>query len=208
MGTWRGISFLLLAISCCATAGEPGELTISDKDGVYRIRMEMQVDAPAAHVYQVLTDFRHIYRLNPSITESKVMSSGESDGIRVRTLIEDCVLLRCMRIARTETVYRNGNEHLHVVTDPEHSDFKSGITDWWILPDGETSRVVYQAEMEPDFFIPPVIGRFVMKKKLREGILTSFENLECIARVNAGLVVADYPLRDGYPYLEETGCGR
>ena len=207
-GTRRLVQIVFLSISCNLLAGELGELSIKDNDGVYAVRLEMRVDAPASYVYQVLTDYRHVYRLNSSITASEVITDSTSGTPRVRTVIEDCFLIHCLKIARTETVYTEEDMHLHVVTDPEVSDFKSGITDWWILPDGNGSRVIYIAEMEPDFYVPPIIGPFVMKSELRNGILTSLENLECIARDNAGLTTSNYQPADGYPYLEQNACGR
>lgn len=210
---WR----CLLALFCALVlpgpmgdlmAGQLDEMKVTHVDGVYQVRVQMQIDAPPSYVYQVLTDFRHIYRLNPAITESEIMTPSVSGAARVRTRIEDCVLIRCMSIQRTETVHINGREHLHVVTDPETSDFKSGTTDWWIRPAGEGTRIIHQSAMEPDFYIPPVIGQFVMKRKLRDGILKSLRNIECIARVRAGLETEAFLPVDGYPYLAEEGCGR
>jgi len=39
--------------------------------------------------------------------------------------------------------------------------------------------------MEPDIFIPPVVGKFLIKKSIREGMHTSFANLENISSVLA-----------------------
>jgi len=207
-GKRRLVPLVFLSISCNLMAGELGELSIRDNDGIYTVRLEMRVDVPAHYIYQVLTDYRHIYRLNSSITASEVITDSTAGPPRVRTVIEDCIVIRCLKIARTETVYAEGDMHLHVVTDPEVSDFKSGITDWWVLPDGNGSKVIYRAEMEPDFYVPPIIGPFVMRSELRNGILKSLENLECIARDNAGLITSNYHLRDGTSYLEENVCGR
>jgi hypothetical protein len=41
--------------------------------------------------------------------------------------------------------------------------------------------------MEPDFFIPPVIGSYFVKQKLRKSTLASLARIECIARIQAGL---------------------
>jgi hypothetical protein len=39
--------------------------------------------------------------------------------------------------------------------------------------------------MEPDFFIPPVIGNAIVKAKLREELMTSFTRLEKIASIQS-----------------------
>jgi len=213
-GRWRGHAarlagahWLLLAIVCGLAAGELQELSVTDNGGTYHIRTVMWVDAPADQVYKVLTDFEHIYRLNPSITESEVLPPAEPGTTRVRTLIEDCVWFRCLKINRMQSVHEDSPWYLRVETDPRSSDFKSATTEWWVLPYGdEATKVIYDAQMTPDFYLPPVVGRFVLKIKLRESVVTSFERLECIARINAGLVPRGRIARDGYPYTEHSDC--
>jgi len=170
-----------------SSAGELTELNVNEQDGVYRIRMEMQVDAPATHVYEALTDFARISRLNPAITRSETLPSQIPGVTRVRTLIEDCILVHCVSISRVEEIREGLPGHLHVETDPRQSDFKSGFAHWWIKPQGTGSTVIYEASMEPDFFLPPLVGRVFMKRGLREGILETFENLERIASLDAGM---------------------
>jgi len=202
-----GAHWLLLLVFCGLAASELEELSVTDNNGSYRIRTVMWVDAPADQVYKVLTDFEHIYRLNPSITESEVLPPAEPGTTRVRTLIEDCVWFRCLKIHRMQRVYEDGPWYLRVETDPRHSDFKSATTEWWILPYGdESTKVIYDAQMTPDFYIPPIIGRFILKSKMRERIVTSFEKLECIARINAGLIPKDRFRREGYPNTGESDC--
>jgi len=184
-----GLAVLVLAALTAGaetvSAGELANLDVSERDGVYRIRMEMLVDAPAGNVYQVLTDFAQISQLNPAITESNTLPSETPGTLRVRTLIEDCILLHCVAISRVEEIREGAPGHLHVETDPRLSDFKSGSAHWWVKPAGNNSMVVYEATMEPDFFLPPLLGRMIMKRGLREGIVESFGNLERIARLNA-----------------------
>ena len=50
---------------------------------------------------------------------------------------------------------------------------------------GDRSRIEYESTMEPDFFIPPVIRKFMAKKSIRTEVATSFTNLERVANVLA-----------------------
>ncbi len=68
---------------------------------------------------------------------------------------------------------------------PERSEFKSGRTVWRVCSMGDRSRIEYESTMEPDFFIPPVIGKFMAKKSIRTEVATSFTNLERVANVLA-----------------------
>ena len=76
---------------------------------------------------------------------------------------------------------------LQATTVPALSSFKSGHAEWKILRMEERTQVTYQAQMEPDFFIPPLIGSYFVKQKLRKSMLASLARIECIARIQAGL---------------------
>jgi len=66
----------LLAVAGCglysslSTAGQVFNMSAGDKHGVYHLALAMIVDAPFADVHHVVTDYVHIYRIDPSIVES------------------------------------------------------------------------------------------------------------------------------------------
>jgi hypothetical protein len=65
------------------------------------------------------------------------------------------------------------------------SEFKSGKARWEITPVDDASHVVYEAYLEPDFFIPPVLGTHLVKQHLLEEFTTTFISIERIASFNA-----------------------
>jgi hypothetical protein len=178
---------LALCTVAPAGAGSLSNLEISENSGSYRIRIVMLVHAPAHHVHSVLTDYRHIYRLNPSITESEILPSPHSGAIRVKTRMEGCIFFFCREVDRVEEVRELHAGHLQAVIIPEHSDFTSGAASWLIRAVGDDSQIVYEAQVTPAFFIPPLIGSYFVKRTFAEAAMTSFAQLECIARIRAGL---------------------
>jgi len=72
-----------------------------------------------------------------------------------------------------------------LTTIPTLGSFKSGHAEWKILGMEERTQVIYQAQMEPDVYIPPLIGNYFVKRKLRKSILASLAKIECIARIQA-----------------------
>jgi len=74
---------------------------------------------------------------------------------------------------------------VHAEIIPELSQFKSGQTLWRINTLDEQCKVTYLSNMEPDIFIPPVVGKFLVKKSIREEVKISFANLEKIAQILA-----------------------
>lgn len=179
--------FLALCVIAPARAGYLSSLDISENSGSYRVRLVMLIQAPAHYVHSVLTDYRHIYRLNPSITESEILPSPRNGAIRVKTRMEGCIFFFCRDVDRVEEVREVNAGHLQAVIIPEHSDFTSGSADWLIQAVGDDSRVVYEAQVTPAFYIPPIIGSYFVKRTFAAAVMTSFRRLECIARIRAGL---------------------
>jgi hypothetical protein len=161
------------------------ELQVSVAKGVYSINLAVQMHVPARYVYRVLTDYVHIYRLDPAITESEILPSPEAGVVRVRTRLADCIAVFCIKIDRVEEVRELGHDILQVTTIPTLNSFKSGHAVWKILGKEENTQVIYQAQIEPDFYIPPLIGSYFVTEKLRQSISASLAKIECIARIQA-----------------------
>lgn len=187
----RIVRMVCLMLAVCpfapAWASNLSNIEISENSGNYRVRMVMLVHAPARYVSSVLTDYKYIYRLNPSITESEILPSPRSGTVRVRTRMQGCIFFFCRDVDRMEEVREVNSGHLQAVIIPEQSDFTSGSADWRIQPAGDNSRIVYEAQVTPAFFIPPIIGSYFVKRTFAEAVITSFARLECIARIRAGL---------------------
>ena len=66
---------------------------------------------------------------------------------------------------------------------PESSQFISGTTQWSIEAEGEDTRITYHTEVEPDFYIPPVVSKFLIKKAIKQEFQTCFANLELITNI-------------------------
>ena len=164
---------------------KPPEIEIIEQSGAYQIKVVAVIDAPATHVRYVLTDYRHIYRLNPSIIESEVLKQDDDGSVSVRTRVIGCAAWFCEELERVEKVRLLPSGDIFAEIIPELSEFKSGQTHWRIKTLGEHCEVTYLAEMEPDIFIPPVVGKFLIKKSIRQEMQTSFTNLEKISSVLA-----------------------
>ena len=183
-----GVLYLALQIcmSGVSNAGQVESFNIIAADGVYEANIVAILDAPANYVYGVITDFRHIYRINPSIVESEILSVENNAIIRVRNRLEHCFAIFCFQIDLVEDVAEIGNRHIVATTVSELSSFESGNTMWHVRPFSEDSaRVQYRAKMKPNFFIPPLIGSHLVKSFLRKEITNSLFRIECNARIAA-----------------------
>ena len=160
-----------------AMALDIDDLHITKQGHVYQAQMTFGVAASVHQVIAVLTDYGVPQRLNPKVTKVEVIS--QQRGItRVRTEIRSCVFFFCRDVALTQDVT--------VVADtvqadivPDESDFRSGYFRWLVSSsDNGGSHIAFEAVIEPDFFIPPIIGGFFVRKRLRQEILATAKNLE------------------------------
>ena len=178
-------------------ARKPPEIDIIEQAGIYRIKIVAVIDAPASYVLHVLTDYHHIYRLNPSIIESEVVQQHDDGSVNVRTRVVGCAAYFCDELDRVERVRILPSGDLYAEIIPELSEFKSGKTHWHIKSLSEYSEVTYIADMEPDVFIPPLLGTYLIKQSIREEMQVSFANLEKIASI-----LAEEGYQEGSPSVQ------
>ena len=173
------MKILLLAamlVASQAMALDKDDVDIREEDGVYSIRTAFDVPATVGQIKSVLTDFAHPSRLSPAVTAREVLGR-QDDVIRVRTEFRDCVVFFCKTMLLLHDVTATTNE-VRADVVPGESDFRHGFLRWSIDDAGAAgSHVVFEAVMEPDFFVPPIIGGFLVRNALRKQVLTTAENL-------------------------------
>ena len=171
------VLLLALAAVSYSMAVEIDDVQISQKGRVYRAQLTFDVTASVDQVASVLTDYEHPNRLTPDVTGREIV--GRQNGVtRVRTEIHSCVVFFCKNITLTQDVtVVAGAIKADIV--PEESDFRSGYLLWSITSgDLGGAHIQYESVIEPDFFIPPLVGGYFMRKRFRQQIFATAENLE------------------------------
>ena len=82
-----------------------------------------------------------------------------------------------------EDVYESSPYVLRTVIVPSLSNIRSGNAKWKIEDMEEYTEIVYQAQLEPDFNVFPIVGSAILKRKLRQEMMISMARIECIARI-------------------------
>jgi hypothetical protein len=173
----------LYLFSTISIAAQFDELSVTEADGEYRLRIVALLNAPADYVHNVITDYRHVYRINPSIIEVEILPLDHNHNkvIRVRNRSEQWVGPFCFDINWVGDILETREGDIKIKTVPELSSFKSGSAIWEIRPRGERTWVLHESRLQPDFFIPPVIGDTIMINKMRTDTLATFKRIECQA---------------------------
>ena len=186
-GSRAAVLLLALVGVSSAMALDIDDIGVTKKGRTYKVEITFDVAAPGDRVMAVLTDYRYPDRLNPEVSKREVISRQQ--GItRVRTEFRSCVFLFCKDVVLTQDVTVVAGT-IQAVIVPAESNFRSGNLVWLVSSnDNGGSHIGFEAVMEPDFFVPPLIGGFFVRKRLRQEILATAENLEAEAAREPALV--------------------
>jgi hypothetical protein len=162
----RGLCVSLLLFPYALSAGEILDSKVTHDGVVYRLSITARVDAPLAVVYQSITDFTNLSAINPSIEESQVLASEDARRQRVRSVIRVCILVFCKRVEQVQDVNLIDSRTLEATMVPGAGDFRGGLARWEFTPDGDGTVLYFTEVFEPDFWVPPIIGPWLIEKKL------------------------------------------
>ena len=145
--------------------------------GVFRIQFEALLAAPVADVAAVLGDYANFGKLDSRIRRVELLGSERGGVQLMRTLIRACAGVFCRTVERVERVERVPAGQVAEVI-PERSDMRRGAarTSWH--EEGAGTIVRYDAEFEPDFWVPGFIAQRSGVKELRDSTLRLFKSVE------------------------------
>ncbi|MBI2319669.1 MAG: SRPBCC family protein [Betaproteobacteria bacterium] len=168
-------------------AAQIDAITVTTHDDGYQIVFDAVIDAPAPQVYKVLGDFARMGKINPDIIAVSVGVAPTGGRVRVRSVIESCVLFLCRQIVQVEDVVELDTNTIVAEIVPGAGDFKSGSTLWRLTNDGLRTRLHYEATRVADFWIPPLIGPWAVKRTMSEQLELSIMAIERLANRSPGL---------------------
>ncbi|MDY6979660.1 MAG: SRPBCC family protein [Pseudomonadota bacterium] len=174
-------SLLLLCLCAPLSAGEVLHSQVRRDGDHFLIHLQMRIDAPHGRVYRHLTDYARLDQLSNVIVRSRILEPGDNRQ-RIEVISEGCVLMFCRRVTQVQVATTLGRGYIRLIDDPQHSDFQSGRTLWHIAPADDGTHVTLSADLQPRFWVPPVIGTAIFKHKLLNESTTLINNLEQKAR--------------------------
>ncbi len=195
-GLHAAIAAGALAVSALAAAAATiDDLDVERRRGVYSLEANVRLDATPESIYAVLTDFddNAYSRISRVYKESRYLEPAPDGTPIVYTRMEGCALWHCMTLERTERLETEFPHYIKSVVLPDRSNFKHAMSEWVLEPDGDGTNMTYRLEMEPDFFVPPVIGPWYFKRTLSQGGLRAVVRIERLARELDGRPVAPLP---------------
>ena len=170
---------LVLALPIVALGAVLDSIDVQTRKGRYLLTGEIRIDAPMASVYDVITDYDRLSELDDGIEESRVVERP-ADGVAVvYTRLTGCVMFFCRDVERIERVEEiSATEIFAEVIPGDNSDVAFEQSRWQLSEEGEQTRVLYETEIDTDFFVPPLLGPPMVRRVLRQRVAATLVNLE------------------------------
>lgn len=179
----RRIGLIAATALPCAFSAAAAEILESDvrhNDGRYTVHFDVRLDAPPDKLRPHLTDYANYAKHAKSITESTVLGKMPSGATRIRLRLRSCFLFFCRNATMVKDITEQPDGTIQAQVDPALSDFRETTEQWRLTAEGNRTRLQYRAELTPTFYVPPLIGPWILKRRMRELLeinATKFETL-------------------------------
>jgi hypothetical protein len=176
-----------LVLAVAASSATLDELEITHSRGRYELSAYTYLAAPAPEIYAVLLDYEdnRFSRISSAYKESRYLEPDTDGTPIVYTLMEGCVLHFCRSLRRVERLEIAEPTFIRTTLVPERSDFDYATSEWTLEPVEGGTQVTYELVMKPAFWVPPVVGPWLLKRRLREGGVRALTRIERLAQGEA-----------------------
>jgi hypothetical protein len=194
-GRRAAVALAALASSALAAAATIDALDVGRHRGRYSFEADVWLDATPESVFAILTDYddNRWSRISRAYKESRYLEPAADGTPVVYTRLEGCALRYCMSIERTELLETEAPYRIKSTVLPEASNFKYSTSEWLLEHDRDGTKMRYKLEMEPDFFVPPLVGPWYLKRSLSTNGLRVVHRIEQLARELDGRPVEPLP---------------
>lgn len=178
----RAAVALLLLLPATLFAADLRSVDVDYRDGRYMMASVVWFDATVEQVYEVFRQWDLSTQFSSSIVEAFDIEADENGrpGFYIRH--EGCVLFFCRSFERRGYVEHEPMTTLRAFADPEASDFLLSNEVWTFAAERGGTVVTYELLMKPKFWVPPAIGPWMIKRKLKNGGGDAVDRIEVIAQ--------------------------
>jgi hypothetical protein len=139
------------------------------------------LDAPVPLVFKALSDYEHFTELSTRFKESRFLEPAPNGQPRIYTQVEGCVWFFCRTVRRYAQLELIPYIRITATVEPDESDVSYGKETWNLVRIRNATEVSYTHEMEPKFWVPPVIGLWAIRRVLNKDALESAQRIEALA---------------------------
>lgn len=159
-------------------------LDVTRDHGRFHLVAHTHLDATPAAVYKVLTTYdEDAYgRISNVYKESRYLQPASDGTPLVYTRVEGCLLFFCKSMRRVERLQVVKPNYICTTAVPSRSDFRYARSIFRLKRDDDGTEVTYRLDMEPDFWLPPFVGPWLLKHVLLRGGSHAVQRIEHLAQ--------------------------
>jgi hypothetical protein len=172
-----GLLFLPLA----AQGADVLRSSVTRQDGRYLMHMETVVQAPLSRVHSLLKDYKNFTRFNSIFKQVKFLGHLEDGGIRMGVSSEFCILAICQDFDWIQDVHFLPGGDIPITIVPDQGDFRQGNGRWRLIPVEGGTRLSFDLDLTPKYWIPPVFGTLLAQQKFSKDVFKFAQELEKMA---------------------------
>ena len=187
--------WLACAMSWFATQAQAAQVLdvhVTRDGGRFVIGMHITIDAPPPTVFRALQDYSAMMRYNPDLRSVRIQSTAVPGRVRLFTAVHTCVLIFCKTMHQEQIMTAVADADggvLEAELLPRGGDFKAGSGRWTVGPcPGPTTAAETcldaRIELVPAFWVPPIIGPWVIRRKMVEEANRTGAGLELVAQAS------------------------
>lgn len=184
----RAVFCFIVLLSVLFGAANPAlaetvEVQVEHEDGIYHVYFETLLNAPADGVMDILSDYANLQDLAPGVISSKLVSGTSGGDAVVEVRLKPCVWKFCKTIRKTTAAHINIYGAIVHTVVPRDGSFKSGKEQVIVKETGTPgrTRVIYNSQLEPDFFVPPLLGSWLIRRFIAQSLDAANSRLEQLA---------------------------
>jgi hypothetical protein len=178
----RFLLIIALLLPALGNAADLRSVSVDRIDGVYVLHSEAWFDVSIEKIFGVFLDWDLSTKFSSVVVESRNVEPDELGRPRYYSRNKACVWFFCKTFERHGFVTSEHLKFIEASVDPEKSDFHVSDERWEFREEDDGTVVVYNLVMKPKFFIPPLIGPAIMKRKLKSGGTDALDRIEAVAQ--------------------------
>lgn len=193
MTRWLAVILVALGAPSTGAAAEIRSIDVRFEDGHYTLVSVAWFDAGLRPLFDVFSRWDLSEQFSGAIVEARDLAPDELGRPGFFVVNRGCVFFFCKSLTRQGYVEVEEKRVLRAFADPERSDFKISNEAWEFVEEDGGTVVKYTLFMRPDFWVPPGIGPYLIKRKLKADGGDALNRIEAIARTygDRGEIILD-----------------
>ncbi len=175
---------VLIGVASAAAAAEVVSARVDRVEDRYHVDFVVMIDGTVDRLRDLVTDYANLDELSPTVVSSRLISGRRGQGARVEVKLRPCVMVvLCKTITKVSDAHVEPDTgRVRFIMVPGLGDFSEGHETITMIraADGDTRQVrfSYAAELYPDFYIPPIVGPWLIRRAIIKDLEATSRRVE------------------------------